>query len=93
MRFATLLPNAWCRAISRFPDSGPYQRKEPQELLTVLDDLLDDQRESDLAVIHGAPTLDNMWLVPDGPALLTGWASAGAGDRHRDLAVGVSVAH
>ena len=71
--------------------SGPYAGLEAEHLLDVFDQLNADSggndADTDLGFIHGSPTREQIWLVPDGSLVFTSWQNCGIGDRHHDLAV------
>lgn len=77
------------RALITTAGDGPYATRDPAELLSILDSLLA-ELDPDLeepVLIHGRPTVANIWFEPSGDLVLTGWTVAGVGDRHHDLAV------
>ena len=69
------------------PPEGPYHGRSPERLLVTLDTLIEQLGPVPEVVIHGGPSVDNLWIAPDRTGLLTGWSRAGRGDPHRDLAV------
>ncbi|RMH76481.1 MAG: hypothetical protein D6683_09990 [Actinomyces sp.] len=67
---------------------GPFAGRLPEELLAATEAVVRrSSRGGEQVVVHGSPTLSELWLAPEAPPVLTGWAAGGLGDRHLDLAV------
>lgn len=66
---------------------GPYAGRDPDDLLAILDELLDTVDDPPMALVHGRPTMQDVWIQPSGGLVFTGWERAGHGDPHHDLAV------
>ncbi len=66
---------------------GPYAGRDPDDLLAILDELLSTLDDGPMVLVHGRPTMQEVWLGPSGDLVFTGWDRTGAGDPHHDLAV------
>lgn len=71
-------------------DDGPYAGRNRAELLAVHAELSANDPRGD-AFIHGGLRADRVWFAPDGAVTFTGWAAAGIGDPHVDLAAAAAI--